>query len=126
MEIKTSLLSYDVTDSIARRPGHQMGLMAVASCAATGLTHRYDVNTTVPTLASTLEMELSRRIVLVEIEVGRNTTSGTSATPSTSGRTGNANSTIPRQSDFERQFSVAVDADASDIAIGAYLVSNSL
>ena len=89
-EIKTSVLSCDSTDLLACRPGHQMGLRAVASCAATGPTHRYDVNTTLPTLATTLEMEPSRRNVLVEVEVGRNPTSGTSATPSTSGRTGNA------------------------------------
>ena len=91
-EIKTSVLSYDVTDLLAHRPGHQMGLRAVASiCAAAGSTHRYDVNTTLTT--TTLQMELSQRNVLVEAEVGRNPTSGTSATPSTFGRIGNTNST---------------------------------
>ena len=65
--IMTSVLSYDVTDLLAHRPDHQMGLRAVASCAATGSTHRYDVNTTLPTLATTLEMELFRRNVLVEV-----------------------------------------------------------
>ena len=94
--IQTSVLSYDVTDLLARRPGYQTGVRAVASCAATeptDPTYRYDVNTTLPTLATTLEMKLPRRNVLVEIEVGRNPTSGTSATPSTSGWTGYANST---------------------------------
>ena len=93
-QIKTSVLSYDMTDLLARRPGHQMGLRAVAHCAATGPTHRCDVYTTLPTLTTTLEIELSRRNVLVEVEVGCNPTSGTSATSSTSGRTGNANSTL--------------------------------
>ena len=91
-EIKTSVLSCDLTDLLAHRLGHQIGLRDVTSYATTGPTHRYDVSTTLPTLATTFEIELSRRNVLVEVEVGCNPTSGTSAAPSSYSRTGNTNS----------------------------------
>ena len=56
-ENKSFVLTCDLTDVLTCRPGHQMGLRAVASCAVTDLKRRYDVTTTLPTRQATYEIK---------------------------------------------------------------------
>ena len=39
---KSSVLTCDLADLLTRRPGHQMSLGAVTSCAVTDPKHRYE------------------------------------------------------------------------------------
>ena len=81
-------------NGLTYRPDQQTSFRAVVSCAVTDPKHRGDVITTPPTRQTTLEMKWSQRNISVESGEGRNPASRMSASPSTSGRTGNPTSTL--------------------------------